>query len=184
MSTVINFIGGAGIGKSTMAALTFARLKMRHEKAEYVQEYAKNLVWQNRFEELNDQHHVSSEQYKMIKAMDGKVDYIVCDSPLLIGLFYNRVYPNNMSNIKKTETMILNHMSEFKNIYICLIRSDDRPYEPEGRVHTEDEARQIDRDMIDLLKELKLEYITVLCSEESIPLIIKYTLASKQCKFT
>ena len=87
---VINFIGGSGAGKSTMAAMTFAELKMRHHSVEYVQEYAKTLVWKELYHELDNQYQVSTEQYNMIKAVDGKVDYIVTDSPLVVGLFYNR----------------------------------------------------------------------------------------------
>ena len=55
MTIIINFISGAGAGKSLMSALTFSELKMCHYNAELVQEYAKNLVWQEKFDELNNQ---------------------------------------------------------------------------------------------------------------------------------
>ena len=143
-SKVINFISGAGVGKSLMSALTFAELKMQHLKAEYVQEYAKTLVWQKRFDELDNQYQVSMEQYKMIKAVDGAVDYIVCDSGLLIGLFYNRYHKTNVCNVQKTEEMLLRKMSEFENIYIFLERNPEFPFEIEGRMQDEDESKKID----------------------------------------
>ena len=173
---VINFISGAGCGKSLMSALTFAELKMRHIKAEYVQEYAKTLVWQKRFDELANQYHVSMQQYNMIKAVDGAVNYIVCDSGLLIGLFYNRYHKNNVCDVKKTESMILNKMKEFENIYIYLERNPEFPYEPEGRMQNEQESKQIDLQFKELLHELKLPYKSFLSSRESIPKIIDYIL--------
>lgn len=171
---VINFISGAGAGKSLISAMTFAELKMKHLKTEYVQEYAKTLVWQKRFDELANQYHVSMEQYKMIKAVDGAVDYIVCDSGLLIGVFYNRYHKNNVSNIQKTEQMILDKMKEFDNIYIFLERNSEFPFEQEGRIQNEEEAKQIDIQFKELLHELKLPYKSFLSSRESIPKIIDY----------
>ena len=42
---IINLLGGPGCGKSTIAALIFAKLKLHEKKysVEYVQEYAKYL---------------------------------------------------------------------------------------------------------------------------------------------
>ncbi len=178
-SKVINFISGAGCGKSLMSALTFAELKMRHMKAEYIQEYAKTLVWQKRFEELDNQYQVSMEQYKMIKAVDGEVNYIVCDSGLLIGVFYNRYHKTNVCNVQKTEFMLLNKMKEFDNIYIFLERNPEFPYEREGRMQDEQEAKLIDTKFKELLEELKLPYKSFLSSRNSIPDILKYILEYK-----
>jgi hypothetical protein len=173
---VINFISGAGVGKSLMSALTFAELKMRHLKTEYVQEYAKTLVWQRRYEELDNQYQVSMEQYKMIKAVDGAVDYIVCDSGLLIGLFYNRYHKTNVCNVQKTEEMLLRKMSEFDNIYIFLERNPEFPFEIEGRMQDEEESKKIDTQFKELLHELDLPYKSFLSSQQSIPGIIDYIL--------
>jgi hypothetical protein len=178
-SKVINFISGAGAGKSLMSAMTFAELKMRHYRAEYVQEYAKSLVWQKRFDELNNQYHVSMQQYKMIKAVDGAVDYVVCDSGLLIGVFYNRYSKTNVCDVKKTEKVIVDKMKEFDNIYIFLERNDEFPYEKEGRMQDENEAKEIDLQFKELLKEFKLPYKSFLSSKESIPKIIDYILNHK-----
>ena len=43
---VINFYGGAGIGKSTIAADIFSKLKRKGHKTELVGEYAKWLWYQ------------------------------------------------------------------------------------------------------------------------------------------
>ena len=176
MTKVINFIGGSGCGKSLMAALTFAELKMKHLKTEYVQEYAKMLVWQQKFEELDNQYQVSTEQYRMIKAVDGSVDYIICDSPLLVGLFYNRYHPTNVCNVKKTENMLLSKMSEFNNIYIYLERNPEFPFEKEGRMQNEDESKKIDIMFKNLLDEFNLPYLSIISSKKSIPTIMNYII--------
>jgi hypothetical protein len=174
---VVNFVSGAGAGKSLMAAMTFAELKMRHIKAEYVQEYAKTLVWQRRYEELDNQYQVSTEQYRMIKAVDGAVDYIVCDSGLIIGVFYNRYHKTNVCDVQKTEQMLLNKMTEFDNIYIFLERNPEFPFEQQGRIQDEQEAKLIDKQFKNLLEELKLPYKSFLSSRDSIPKILDYILS-------
>ena len=155
---IINLVGSPSSGKSLIAALLFAELKMMHKRAEYVQEYAKTLVWQNRLDELANQYNVTTEQYKMIKSVNGKVEYICLDSPLLLGIYYNRYHPDNVSNVEKTEKMILEKMKEFDNIYIFIERNKEFPYEIEGRIHNEKESDDISIKLIEILKEFKLPY--------------------------
>lgn len=171
---VINFVASPSSGKSLMSALIFSELKMRHYRAEYVQEYAKSLVWQGRFDELANQYNVSYEQYKMIKAVDGKVEYICLDSPLLLGLYYNRHHKDNVSDIKKTENMILSKMDEFENIYIFLERNEEYPYEIEGRIHTEEQSKVIAKELVELLNELGIEYRTFKSDRENVEDILDY----------
>ena len=172
-SKVINFIGAPSVGKSLMTALTFAELKCMHKSAELVQEYAKQLVWQERFEELNNQWFVSNSQYKMLKALQGRVEWILTDSPLLLGLFYNTFHKDNVCNIQKTEKMILSRMSEFDNVYIFLERGDF-PYEQTGRIHTRLESDEIQCQLKELMDKLGIKYLQVKSDKGSIPEIVRY----------
>ena len=52
---VLNFYGGAGIGKSTIAADIFSKLKRKGHKTELVGEYAKWLWYQNATDIVQDQ---------------------------------------------------------------------------------------------------------------------------------
>ncbi len=169
---IINFIGAPSVGKSLMASLIFSELKMRHLKAEYVQEHAKMLIYQELFEELNNQHSVSMNQYKMLKSINGKVNYICTDSPLLLGLYYNRAYKTNICNVEKLEKLLLQKIDEFNNIYIFLKRNDSFPYEIEGRVHNENESKQIEKELELLLQEFKIPYITVVSDRLSVNRIL------------
>ena len=176
MTIVINFVSACGAGKSLMSALTFAELKMMHLNAELVQEYAKQLVWENKIEELDNQFHVTKTQYNMIKALQDKVNYIVCDSPLVVGLFYNFYSKTNVSNVTKTKDMILNKMKEFRNVYIFLERNPEYPFTQAGRLQNETEAKEIDKQMKDLLDEYNLNYLSIISSKDSIKQIIDYIL--------
>jgi hypothetical protein len=179
MKTVINFISGPGCGKSVCASLVFAELKMMHLKAEYVQEYAKSLIYEQRFEELNNQYNVSMSQYKSIKAVSEVVDFVVTDSPLLLGIYYNRTYPDNVCNVQKVENILINKLSEFQNIYIFLERNHKFDFETSGRVHTHAQSIQIDEDLKKMLTEFNLPYKTFLSDRTSISGILDYIFSFK-----
>lgn len=171
---LINFVGTTSAGKSMMAALTFVKLKTDHNSSELIQEYAKQLVWENRLEELANQWYVTKRQYDMIKAVYGKVDYLVTDSPLLIGLHYNRYHTDNVCNVEKTESMILSKMDEFNNVYIFLKRNKNNPYEKTGRIHDEDQSIEIEKYLKGLLDEFNLKYLEIESDVNNIDKIMEY----------
>ena len=51
----LNFWGGAGIGKSTLAAKTYATLKELGYRPEQTGEYAKELVYENSMRVIRDE---------------------------------------------------------------------------------------------------------------------------------
>ena len=154
---LINIIGGPGCGKSICATLLFAHLKMKGYIVEYAAEYAKTLIWQSKYEDLDNQYHVSRKQYELFKSMVGKVDFIVTDGTLLHGLYYNRYNKYNISNVEKTEKYIKKCYDEFNNINIFLERGDFE-YENAGRQQTEEEAKVIDNVLREILDEFSINY--------------------------
>lgn len=173
---VINIVGGPGSGKTTLAALLFAELKMQGHTAEYVQEYIKHLVWRNDTDAINNQYLVSTEQYKLFKAVVGKVDFIVTDGALLHGLYYNRNYPDNVSNVEKTELKILQYISEFDNVYVFLERGDFE-FEKQGRLHTEEESREIDCQMKRIVDGLGVEYLTTKSAKHNVAKVFEFVMS-------
>lgn len=172
---VINIIGAPGVGKTTISALLFAKLKLCGYVCEYVQEYAKKLVWMKDFDTLNNQYHVTKKQFELLQQINGHVDFIVTDGPLIHGIYYNKYNKDNISNIDKTEMYILNCFSKFNNINIVLDRIS-RKYETEGRIQSEDEAKDIDIVLKHLLKINSIKYTNYPAEENSIKEIIEFIL--------
>ena len=78
---VLNFYGGAGIGKSTIAADIFSKLKRKGHKTELVGEYAKWLWYQTATDIVQDQLYLFAEQVHRLKTLERYgVEYAVCDS--------------------------------------------------------------------------------------------------------
>lgn len=172
---LVNLIGAPGVGKSVFAGLIFAELKMRNYVTEYIQEYAKHLVWLEDYETIKNQYYVSTQQYKILKSVNNKVDIIVTDGSLFHSMYYNKTYKENVSNIEKTEEKIKEYMSEFNNIYIYLERGEFK-YEEEGRLHSYEESVRISEEMKKMLKELKIEYIEVKSDKVNINKMLEYIM--------
>lgn len=156
---VVNLVAGPCAGKTVVSALLFAHLKKAGYLTEFAQEYAKDLVWQERFDELDNQYHVSTQQYRKFKSMVGKVEFIVTDGSLIHGLYYNRHNPTNVCDVDKTEKKILEYHNEFENIVIFVERGNF-PFEQAGRQQNEAESKSIDTEIKNILLRHNISYIT------------------------
>jgi len=156
-TVVVNMFSGPGSGKSTLAAELYVYMKKRGYKVEFLQEYAKKLVWEKDFDRLNNQQLVSYKYYKTIFAMNGCVDYIILDSSLINGIWYNWNNPDNLSNMEKTEALIYKYYNEFNNINLFINRGNYQ-YESLGRIQTENESRQIDKELKAIVDRLNIQY--------------------------
>lgn len=172
MTIVINLIGSPGVGKSVFAALLFAELKIKGYTVEYVPEYVKSLVWKGDLETIHNQYYVSTRQYQLLKAVKDKVDYIVTDGSLFLGLYYNRHWKENVSDVQKTDLKIKGYLSEFDNRYIFLRRGDFK-YEQAGRIHSDEDSWIIQNDLEDLLKKEGIKYTEYISNKANLDLMIK-----------
>ena len=85
---VLNFYGGAGIGKSTIAADIFSKLKRKGHKTELVGEYAKWLWYQNATDIVEDQLYLFAEQVHRLKTLERYgVEYAVCECLLSVNIY-------------------------------------------------------------------------------------------------
>jgi thymidylate kinase len=171
---IINLIGGPGSGKSIFSALLFAEMKMKKYKIEYVQEYAKELVWLKKYEYLKNQHHIALTAYNIFHNISQEVDIIITDGSLLHGLYYNRYEENNYSNVEKTEKAIMEYYNEFYNINIFIERNPKIEYEKAGRLQKEKEAKQIDILFEDILNEKDINYIKIVSDIKNKEKMLKY----------
>jgi hypothetical protein len=141
---VVNFYGGPGTGKSTMTNRVFSELKDLAYNVEIATEYAKDLTWEESHAVLDNQVYVFGKQQHRIWRLNNKVQIILTDSPLLFSLVY-----------RKEKTSILfkyfvqDEFSRYNNMNIYLNRV--KPYNPIGRNQTEDEAKQLDKEIYQLV---------------------------------
>lgn len=142
---VINIFSGPGVGKSTMAAGLFYELKMAGVECEMALEYAKDKVWEESYKVLKNQLYVTAKQYHRLKILEKKVDVIITDSPMLLGLYYGKNEP------KEYTEMVKRYTNNFNNFNIFLKRIYD--YNPNGRLQSEKDAVKIDEYLLEILKE-------------------------------
>lgn len=88
----LNFFAGPGAGKSTLAARTFAELKIRGYDVEHIPEYIKTWAHEGRSPTSYDQLYVFAKQLKAEDVILRNVQTIVTDSPLLMNTAYSRLY--------------------------------------------------------------------------------------------
>ena len=115
-------------------------------EAEMASEYAKEVVWDKNTIKLEDQFYISAKQNRRVWRLRDQVDFIISDSPLLLGIHY--APPNYFPEFYRD--FIWELWSYYDNLNFVLNRVG--PYNPNGRYQTEEEAKQIDNDMVEMLE--------------------------------
>lgn len=134
---VINLFGGPSVGKSTIAAGLFCLLKMHGVECELVTEFAKDLVWEERFKTLGNQQYVFAKQYHKIWRLLDKVDVIITDSPLMFSVIY---MPKEF--VKSFTNNVIDTINTLNNLNIIINRNSK--YNDNGRQQNEEQAKEID----------------------------------------
>jgi hypothetical protein len=91
---------------------------MHNVDCEYVSEFAKDLVWENREKSLKNQIYIFSKQYHKLWRVNGIVDVIITDSPLLLSLIYA-----NETAAEKFKEMVIEEFLSFNNLNYLLKRT-------------------------------------------------------------
>lgn len=158
-TTYINFIGGPGTGKSTKAAEEFFKMKVMGYDVELVTEVAKDFVWEERHKTLSIQPYVTFKQYKNLKRIDGKVDFVITDSPLLLGIVYKRLYNLDISYNFDLLIKELSDKMGYAHEYRFIKRKHS--YNKIGRNEDEEMAKKVDELILEVLDEFEIQYKTV-----------------------
>ncbi len=153
---VINFFAGPDAGKSTLAAELYVSLKKQGVNCELVREYAKDKTWIGDGYTLGIQPYISAKQYYRQCAVDGKVDIMITDSPLPLGL----VYPGRGST-PTFRAWVMEAFREFDNLSFFVERCPVREYNPTGRNQDYEEALEVDQRIWELLKEEGIEALAL-----------------------
>lgn len=160
----VNLFGGPCVGKSVLCASIFSELKRRGIDCEMALEYVKDLVWEESFEKMKNQIYIFGKQQNRLFRLDGKVDVVITDSPLLNSVVY---YKGN--NPYFTETV----MFEFKklnSLNYYLVRNFE--YIDNGRVQSLEQAKQIDRDYQELINYNNIKYTRLESDISNVEIIV------------
>lgn len=139
---VINLFAGAGAGKSTVGLLLAGLLKQSGVDCEYVDEWHKMSVWLNHGNVLEHPEILLANQHQKLWALDGKVQVVVSDCPLLLFAPYAREYiPGYPYEEFEKMSLVLNN--KYTNFNVWINRNPDI-FKQEGRVQTLAESITMD----------------------------------------
>jgi hypothetical protein len=137
----INFYGGPGCSKSTIATGIFSELKKLNFDIEYVSEYIKTWAHQKKVPKDFDQLYIFGKQlYKEARLLP-HVKYIITDSPVLLNVAYAKKY--NCSYADECLKIGMQFEEKYPAINIFLDRTG-LPYIEAGRYENLDEAKIMD----------------------------------------
>jgi hypothetical protein len=178
MSTIINFFGGPGIGKSTQAAGLFTEMKKNQMDVELTYEFPKEVAWEGNVSQLKDQFFITANQHRNISRLYGKVDYIIVDSPIILGSIYRdkycdvHEYPSSFYD-HSFDRFIWGLFKKYKSINILLIRNDET-YDENGRLQSLDESQKIDIEIKETLLVNNVPFVEFSVDTNTPERIFKY----------
>lgn len=161
---VVNLIGGPGSGKSTTASGIFYELKRIGVNCEMALEFAKDKVWEESYKILDDQFYIFGKQYHKLFRLNGKVDVIITDSPLIISILYNKTPSKYFNNF------VLEQYNTFYNLTFLLNRPEN--YQEEGRIQTKEESEVLDTVIKEILNKNNVCFHEVSC-ERAVDMIVE-----------
>lgn len=161
MSVIINFFSGPCSGKSTKSAELFALMKKKNINVELTYEFPKILAWEDNMSAIRDQFYITANQHRNITRLYGKVDYIIVDSPILLGCIYKNRYNDNVSYpsnfYSKLDDFIIDLFNQYNNINIFLKRNDEE-FDTIGRYQDYEESKNIDFEIKKLLLQNNIPF--------------------------
>lgn len=172
---IIDIWGGPGAGKSTTAAGLFYEMKKARLNVELVTEYAKDAVWERRYDLFDDQIYIFAKQQRRISRLEGHgIDWVITDSPVPLGLVYlkDKNLSSNFSNL------VMEVYNRYTNYNFLLQRNYE--YNPIGRNQKDEaEAKLYDQKVINLLDSYCIKFETILGGEAAVNTILEKVVFPK-----
>lgn len=149
-SIIINLIGAPGSGKSTLAACLFGEMKKQGFSVDLVTEYTKELIWEERNATFDDELYIFAKQNHRLFRVNGKVDFIVTDAPILQKLYY-------MPKEFDFSNLVIDVYNQYNNLNYFLSRKW-WDFESNGRNQTAEESKEIENIMLNKLNNYNIVY--------------------------
>ena len=167
MATHINLFGSPGAGKSTNRARLFYELKKRQLKVEEITEHAKQLTYDENYKHLADQTLMLGMQHHNHMILDSIVDYIVTDSPFIMGITYAR----DLNYKEELKDLAIAMFNNYNNVNIFIERN--HKYQEFGRNQTEEESDEKSVEIKKFLNDNNIPFVVLKSGEETIDYILK-----------
>lgn len=169
---VVNLYAGPCVGKTTLAADIFTKLKRAGVQAENPPEVAKIRAQRGDLAFLEDQLAVFAEnQHQLGMTARSGATVAIVDSPLLLSLVYApRPY------LRSFPALVREVYDRYENLNFVLRRQPGLPYSMVGRVHTEAEAHAVDAEVVQLLQSQRQPFHLIDSSEESAQKVVAEVL--------
>lgn len=161
---IVNLFGGPGSGKSTTAAGLFHKLKIDGINCELVTEFAKHITWKEDFNTLKNQIYVFAKQHDRMFHLKGKVDVIITDSPIIMGLSYC-----NWDLMSRSfEQLVVDEFNKNDVVNVNYFINRVKEYNPSGRSQTEEEAKEKDKHIKTLLNKYNVSFGSIDGDEKAV----------------
>ncbi len=152
---VINIFGGPGAGKTTVAMRVFTELNMKQIKVEYVDEYAKELTWDESFAKMENQRLIFANQHQKLFRLRNKLDIVVTDAPL----FNSIIYSGKAEDNRTFHADVFHEFNRYKNLNFYLERSTE--YKEHGRSQKLEDALKVDEEVLRCLDYFKVPFVKI-----------------------
>lgn len=143
MTVVLNLGGGAGCGKSVLAALLYGEMKIRGYSVELVREYIKSWAFEGRPIRKDDELYIFAKQLRQESPLYHRVDWIITDRPLWLSVVYEKFFESG-TIVAEVEKGVMETQKADGIQHIELLVKRQHPYVQEGRYQNEREAKVVD----------------------------------------
>lgn len=151
---IVNLYGGPGCGKSTTAAVVFAKLKELGIVVELAREAGKMEVWAKNHIALQCQPFLFGRQLLKLQTLEtGGCAVAVSDSPLLLQTIYGSDLPESFCEL-------VGYYDRFWPTTNFVLRRAKK-FQQRGRIHTESESIAIDSKLRVVLDSRSVDYKVV-----------------------
>lgn len=164
---VINFYGVPGSGKSTLAAELFVYMKKKGLNVEIATEYAKDCFYEDRFLTMQDQVYLLAKMNHKLQVFDKqKLDYVICDSPLLLNIMYKQhQFRMNYLDDKIFNDFCLGLNATYDRLNFFITKDNSFPYQSSGRIESEEDSNLYINRLKKILDSNNEEYKTIINSK-------------------
>lgn len=162
---IICLYGGPSTGKSTTCAGLFYKLKIAGYECEMNREYIKDWIFEEREPSPGDQSYFFAKMARKERIyINYGLDFIITDSPLILTHYYGMKH-DLLEQMTNTSLAMLKHHhrycqhKNYKVDHFYIERA--KKYSSCGRVHSEEESLQCDKEIKKMLEDFSINYKTV-----------------------